>query len=329
MKTSDLSRALADLAGGHAAALFSSGGAATAAALLAFLRCGDHLLVPSTVAAATRRFCEDFLIRQGMEVTFYDPLVAGAISERIQPNTRLVYLESPASTTFEVQDVPAITAAARRRRLVTVLDNSWATPVHFRSFEKGVDVVIDASGAVAGRSHLHMGMVIANRRCWPALQAASQALGQGVAELDAELLLQGLRTLKDRLARHQANAVEVAQWLARQACIKRVLYPALPGDPGHMLWRRDFTGASGLLGVLFQDFAQGHVPRMLQDLQIFGRAVTWGGPASLALPDDAVRAPPGGAAVRLHIGLEDAADLLADLRQACAVMPSRPRYARE
>ncbi len=245
-----LERAVAELEGGYGAIAMSTGLAAITCALLTFLRAGDHVLVTDSAYEPARHVTDDLLGRFGVEASYFDPLIGAGIAELIRPNTRLVYLESPGSVTFEVQDVPAIAAAAHRAGLVVLFDNTWASPLYFKPFAHGVDVSIQAATKyIVGHADAMLGMVVTREEHYEALRRTAVQLGHSAAPDDVYLALRGLRTLSLRMARHHKNALEVATWLQNRPEVARVLYPALPSDPGHALWRRDFTGASGLFGV--------------------------------------------------------------------------------
>ncbi len=286
------------------------------------LEAGDHLLMVDTAYQPTRRVCNEVLRRYGIETTYYDPLVGGGIEELFRPNTRAVFLESPGSQSFEIQDVPAIVEAARKRGIVTLMDNTWATPLFFRPHDFGVDISIQAGTKyVGGHSDLNLGTISANERLWRRLKLVHGDLGITVAPEDAFLAARGLRTLAVRLARHQESALTVARWLEQRPEVKEVLHPGLPGHPGHALWTRDFKGASGLFSFILQPVPKAAVDTFLDTLELFGLGYSWGGFESLAIPFDcsayrsATTWAPGGPAIRLHIGLEDPADLLADLER--------------
>ncbi len=320
-----LEEAVAALDGGYRAVAVPSGLAAIVTGLLAFVRPGDHVLVTDAVYGPTRETCNTLLRDMGVETTYFDPLIGADIGELIRPNTRLVYLESPGSLTFEVQDVPTIAAAARGRGLRVLMDNTWATPYYFRPLEHGVDVaILAATKYIGGHSDLMLGLVVATEEAYGPVKAASARLGYAPAPDDCYLALRGLRTLGVRLARHQANALEVASWLRRRPEVAEVLYPALPGAPGHELWARDFSGASGLFSVVFRPCPEGAVEAFLDGLTHFSIGVSWGGYESLALrvhPERLRTAsfrPFPGPVVRFHIGLEDPDDLIADLEQGLA-----------
>jgi cystathionine beta-lyase len=316
----DLQAAFAELEGGHAALAVPSGLTATTLPLLALLAPGDHLLVTDAVYGPTRRFCDNHLTRYGIAVTYYDPLAGAAIEHEFRPNTRAVFTESPGSLTFEVQDIPTIAAVAHARGATVILDNSWATPLNFRAFDHGVDVSVHAATKyVGGHSDVLLGLIVASASTYPALRRFWTDTGVTASSDDCFLGLRGLRTLATRLARHQASALAIAQWLSSRAEVREVLYPALPGAPGHELWKRDFRGASGLFGVVLQPVSDARIAAMLDGMRLFGMGWSWGGFESLMIPTwpersrTATRWNPGGPCLRLQIGLEEPADLIADL----------------
>lgn len=316
-----LAEALTELEPGAAGTfLYPSGVAAIAAALLSMLSPGDELLCTDSAYDPTRSLATGLLKRFGVSTRFYDPLIGGGIAGLIGPQTRAILMESPGSLTFEVQDVPAIVAAAKARGVVTLLDNTWATPLLFPAIEKGVDLTILAGTKyVAGHSDVMIGSVTAALACWDALQETSRQLGQVASPDDAWLAARGLRTMAVRLEAQAASALAIAQWLAAQPEVAQVLHPALPGDPGHALFMRDFLGASALFGVVLKGGDKGRVA-LLDGLALFGLGYSWGGYESLALPVDparyrtATKPDFAGPLIRLSIGLEDPADLIADLR---------------
>ena len=306
-------------------ALLPSGLAAISTALLAVLKAGDHLLVTDSVYQPTRKFCDGMLKRYGVTVTYYDPLIGGAIAALIQPNTRAVFVEAPGSLSFEIQDVPAIAAAAHAKGAVVLMDNTWATSLYFRAFEKGVDLSIQAATKyIGGHSDVMLGTVSANKATWERLADTVHALGLCVGPDDVYLGLRGLRTMGVRLAHHHQAGMKVARWLAERPEIACVLHPALESCPGHALWRRDFSGASGLFSIVFKPVAQTAVNAFLNELTLFGIGASWGGFESLAIPFDcapirtATKWAPGGPTVRIHIGLEEIDDLICDLQRGFA-----------
>ena len=311
--------ALTALEGGYRSWALPSGLAACTIALLAYVRHGDHVLVPDSVYSPTRRFCRDTLARYGIEATFYAPRIGAEIEQQFRRNTRLLFMESPGSLTFEVQDVPLLAAVARRHSAVSVIDNTWATPLYLQPLALGVDVSVHAATKyIGGHSDLLLGTVTANEAAWPALRDAIHQYGMTTSPDDCWLALRGLRSMAARLARHRASAERLIGWLRDQPEVAQVLYPALPEDPGHALWRRDFRGASGLFGVvLAQSVSERALHAMVDALRLFGRGYSWGGFESLLIavrPERTVRPQaPCGPMFRISAGLEDAEDLIADL----------------
>jgi cystathionine beta-lyase len=312
--------AVALIEGGKRAVAFCSGAAACFASILAFVKAGDHVLVTDSVYGPVRGFATGFLERFGVAATFYDPRIGGGIDKLIQDNTRLIYLESPGSLTFEVQDVPAIVARAKARGVRTVIDNTWAAPLYFKPLALGVDVsVISATKYIVGHSDAMMGVAVCTDESFVAVRNAATLLGNHAAPDDCYLALRGLRTAGVRLRQHEMQGLALAAWLAQRPEIERVLHPALPANPDYRLWRRDFSGASGLFAVeLKRGFAPHAIAAMLDGMELFGMGASWGGFESLILPVHPERlrtAVPwtGGPVLRLHAGLEDKDDLVADL----------------
>jgi cystathionine beta-lyase len=311
---------MVQLEGGHRAVTLPSGLAAVAVAIMCCVKQGDHALVVDSVYGPTRRLCDRTFKRFGVQTDYYDPTIGAGIAGLIKPNTRLVYLESPGSLTFEVQDFPAIAKAAHEAGACVIHDNTWATGAFFRSFDHGADLVVQAATKYpAGHSDVLIGAVVANERWWPRLRDTSRDLGQTTSPDDIYLAIRGMRTLEVRLRRQEASALEVAKWLQSRTEVKRVLHPALPDDPGHALWKRDFLGSSGLFGVELQPCPRERLAAFLDHLECFALGYSWGGYDSLVVPANlrgaarGVRAWTGGPLVRLNIGLEDPQDLIADL----------------
>ncbi|MEX0697537.1 MAG: cystathionine beta-lyase [Dongiaceae bacterium] len=318
-----LEEAAAAAEGADKAIALGSGLAAVSAVLIGLLRGGDHLLMVDSVYDPVRRLCDDMLARFGVETTYYDPLAGAAVAALMRPTTRIVYVESPGSLTFEVQDVPAIAAAAHAGGALAVMDNTWATPLFFKPFEHGVDIAIHAATKyIAGHSDLMLGLVTLRDEFYRPLKSAAHGMGHGAAPDDCYLALRGLRTLAVRLRRHQETGLALARWLGERPEVERVLHPALPDDPGHALWRRDFAGASGLFGVVLKPAPAAAVAAMLDGLELFGMGFSWGGYESLILPvkpaRTATRWTAAGPLLRIHAGLEDAADLIDDLERGFA-----------
>ncbi len=320
---------IAEIEGGTRCQIVSTGLAAVTTPLLAFLNAGDHCLMPDSVYGPARTFAGGMLARMGVETNFYPPEIdAEALAAFIRPNTRVLYLESPGSHTFEVQDVPALSAAAHARGLKVLMDNTWG--LHFfQPFGHGVDVSIQALTKYAlGHSDALLGSITtASEEDWERVRTGALQLGQYASPDDCWLAIRGLRTLGVRLERQMESGLAVARWLAARPEIRQVLHPALPGAPGHALWKRDFAGAPSLFGVVFAPrFSAAATRAMIDSLELFGIGASWGGYESLALPTTgfltrtAEQKDFGGPMMRLHIGLEDPADLIADLERGLAVL---------
>jgi cystathionine beta-lyase len=327
-----LQTALADLEGPQCetVVLLPSGLAASSVALLSVVRAGDHVLVTDSVYGPTRKFCDTILPRYGVTTTYYDPAIGAGIEALMRPNTTAVFVESPGSLTFEIQDIPAVAAVAHAGNAVVLMDNTWATPVYFRALEKGVDLSIQSGTKyIGGHSDLMLGTVASVSATARRLRETVLEMGLCVGPDDMNLGLRGLRTMGVRLAHHQMSALKVARWLQSRPEILRVLHPALESHPGHAIWKRDFTGASGLFSVIFKPASQEAVNAFLNKLTLFGIGASWGGYESLAIPFDptpvrsATQWAPGGPAVRFHIGLEDVSDLLADLEEGFAAFAAK------
>jgi cystathionine beta-lyase len=323
--TTDALTATIDALEGSAGTILTpSGLAAVTVPLLAFLSAGDHVLITDSVYHPTRRFADTMLARMGVEVSYYDPLVGAGIAALMKPNTKVVFTESPASNTFEVQDVPAIARAARARDAVVMMDNTWATPLYFRPLDHGVDISIHAlTKYPAGHSDVLLGSVSASERCRDRLFDASEALGNCAAPDDSYQVLRGLRTMGVRLARHGESALEIARWLEGEPGVARVLHPALENFPGHALWKRDFSGTSGIFSIVLAGGGREAAHAFLDALSIFGLGYSWGGYESLAVHVNLDGRTVGAGAyegplIRLQIGLEDVADLRDDIAAALA-----------
>jgi cystathionine beta-lyase len=323
--TRALEQAWTELAGAAGTVLAPSGLAAVTVGLLACLKAGDHLLVTDSAYRPTRAFCDGFLARFGVATTYYDPTIGAGIAELMRPNTAAVLTEAPGSQSFEMQDIPAIAEAAHARGACVLMDNTWATPLLFPPHARGVDIAIEAGTKyLSGGSDLLLGLTSANARYWPALQRTFALFAMCAGPEDVFLALRGLRTLPLRLAEHGRQALAMAQWLQQRPEVLRVLHPALPEDPGHAIWARDFSGASGLFSVILKPCPEPAVAAMLDGLELFGMGFSWGGFESLVIPFDcrgyrsATAWEPGGPGLRFHIGLEDLDDLKRDLEAGFA-----------
>jgi cystathionine beta-lyase len=307
--------------------LAPSGLAAISTALLSVLKAGDHLLVCDNVYRPSRNFCNGMLARYGVETTYFDPLIGAGIEALFKPNTRAVLVEAPGSQSFEMPDIPVIAAAAHARGALVIDDNTWATPLYHRSLEQGVDISIQAATKyIGGHSDIMFGTISANAKAWPLLTEGIRLLGVCAGPDDVYLALRGVRTLSVRLAQHYRSGLEMARWLQARPEVARVLHPAIESDPGHAIWKRDFTGASGLFSIVLKPAPQQAVDALLDTVKLFGMGYSWGGFESLVIPFDcsdyrsATNWAPGGPALRLHIGLESIDDLKADLDRGFAAL---------
>lgn len=318
--TEALAAAITLLEGGAGTALTSSGLSAITTAFMSVVRAGDHVLVADTVYGPNRHFCDTILKGFGVETTYYDPLIGAGIAALFRPNTRAVFLESPGSLSFEMQDIAAIAGEAKKRNAAVLMDNTWATPIYFRPHDHGVDLSIQAGTKyLGGHADANLGTISAAADYWPRVKETAGTLGLNPGPEDVFLMLRGLRTLKVRLDHHMASSLKVAHWLEGRPEILRVLHPALASHPQHALWKRDFSGACGLFSVVLKPRPQAAVNAFIEALELFGIGASWGGYESLIIPFDctkirtATQWSPGGPAVRLHIGLEDPDDLIEDL----------------
>ena len=319
--TDALAEAINELEGSAGTVAVPSGLAAVTLAFLSCLSAGDHALVVDSVYGPTRRFCDSMLKRLGIETTYYDPMIGSGISELMRPNTKLVHTEAPGSNTFEMQDIPAIAKAAHARGVKVLLDNTWASPLLCRPFELGVDVSVQAGTKyIVGHSDVMMGTITtATEEDILTIKKQIIISGDAIGPDDCYLAQRGLRTLGVRLKQHHDSGIKVAQWLETRPEVKRVLHPALPDDPGHAIWKRDFSGASGLFSFVMQPVEKTQLANMVDNMELFGMGFSWGGFESLILPSDpksirtATKWDEDGQLIRLHIGLEDPDDLIADL----------------
>ena len=324
-----LEAALCDMEGANCAGavLVPSGLAAISTALIAVVSSGDHILITDSVYRPTRNFCNGLFKRMGVETTYYDPLIGADIAKLFKPNTRAVFVEAPGSQSFEMQDIPAIAKVAHDKGAVVLMDNTWATPLYFKPFDKGVDLSIQAGTKyIGGHSDIMFGCVTANAKTYPALKEAHGLMGLCVGPDDMFLALRGLRTMAVRLKQHHQSGVTVARWLAARPEVARVMHPALESDPGHAIWKRDFTGASGLFSIELKPMNEKAVYAFMNELALFGMGFSWGGFESLVIIFDcadyrtATKWAPSGPTLRFHIGLEDPGDLIADLEAGFEAM---------
>lgn len=318
---------IAELEGGARTLLTPSGLAAISATLLSLVGAGDHILVADSVYRPTRLFCDGVLARLGVETTYYDPLIGAGIDALLRPNTRLVFVESPGSQTFEMQDIPAIARHTGPRGIWLVADNTWASPLYCNPFRLDVDVSIQsATKYVVGHADALLGAITCTERASEQVTRGVQALGMTAGSEEVYLALRGIRTLGVRLERHWRSGLEIARWFATRPEVATVLHPALESHPGHAIWRRDFTGASGLFSIVLKPAPKPAVTAFLESLRLFGMGYSWGGYESLVVPFDvaafrtATEWRSEGQGLRFHIGLEDTGDLISDLEQGFEVM---------
>jgi cystathionine beta-lyase len=318
--TEALEQAWTDIAGAAGTVLAPSGLAAITLALMTALKAGDHLLVTDSAYLPTRHFCDTVLARMGVETTYYDPLAGAGVEEMIRANTTTILVEAPGSQSFEMQDIPAIAEVAHRNGMCVVMDNTWATPLFFPPHERGVDLAIEAGTKyLGGHSDLLLGLVSANSTWFRRLRQTFDAFAMTAGPEDAFLALRGLRTMELRLREAEKQGLALAHWFAARAEVKQVLHPALPGAPGHEIWKRDFLGSSGLFSIILHPCSDDAVAAMLDGLELFGMGYSWGGFESLVIPFDcasyrtATTWNPGGPGLRFQVGLEDLEDLQADL----------------
>ncbi|MCU6358923.1 cystathionine beta-lyase [Enterobacter quasiroggenkampii] len=321
-----LQEAMCELEGGAGCALFPCGAAAVANTILAFVEQGDHILMTNTAYEPSQDFCTKILSKLGVTTDWFDPLIGEGIAELIQPNTRIVFLESPGSLTMEVHDVPAIVKAVRSKapEAIVMIDNTWAAGVLFKALDFDIDISIQAATKyLIGHSDGMIGTAVSNARCWDQLRENAYLMGQMVDADTAYMTSRGLRTLGVRLRQHHESSLTVAEWLAQHPQVERVNHPALPGSKGHEFWQRDFTGSSGLFSfVLKKRLNNDELASYLDNFTLFSMAYSWGGFESLILanqPEQIAALRPGGdvdfsgTLIRLHIGLENVDDLIADL----------------
>ena len=319
-----LQEAICELEGGAGCALYPCGAAAISGALLAFLKSGDHLLMVDSAYEPTRALCDKLLSGLGIETTYYDPQIGAGIASLINANTKVIFLESPGSLTFEMQDIPAITAVARQHNIVTILDNTWASPILCQPFALGVDVSVQsATKYIVGHSDVMLGTASANAQHWPQLREHSYLMGYCASADDAYTALRGLRTLAVRLKQHEQSALQVANWLSQRSEVETVLHPALPCHPGHAIFQRDFSGSNGLFSFVLKQGSQQQIEAFVEGMAHFKMGFSWGGFESLITATmkvqnlrSATAWPYKGPLIRLHIGLEDVDDLMADLTAA-------------
>jgi cystathionine beta-lyase len=299
-----------------------TGLAAVTLPMLAFAKTGDHCLIVDSIYGPSRSFADSMLQRMGVEIEYFDPHIGTGFSDLLRENTSIVLIEAPGSNTFEMLDVSAITDASHQVGAVVMMDNTWATPLFFKPLDHGVDISIHAlTKYPGGHCDLLLGSVSANERCWKQLVDTQFQLGVCAQGDDCFRVLRGMRTMNIRLKQHEKSALQIAEWLDGQNQVARVLHPALQNDPGHEIWKRDFSGSSGLFAFVLKDASETHVGEFLDALKLFELGYSWGGYMSLAVAVNTsdrtiAKAPQGGRLIRLQIGLEDTTDLVEDIEQA-------------
>jgi cystathionine beta-lyase len=315
-----LEKAWSAVSGAEGTVCVPSGLAAVTVAILSCVNSGDHILITDSVYRPTREFAEGFLKRYGVETTYFDPMIGAGIEALIKPNTKAIFTEAPGSQTFEVQDIPALAAIAKKHGATLLMDNTWATPFFFPPHEMGVDLAIEAGTKyLSGHSDLLLGLVSANERSWKALRSTYLQLGLCAGPEDMFLALRGMRSMLLRLKEQEKAALNMAHWLKVRPEVEKVLHPALPDCPGHDIWKRDFKGSSGLFSIVLKPASQKAVAAMLDDLLLFGMGYSWGGYESLIIPFDprpyrtATQWNEKGPSLRIQIGLEEIEDLKHDL----------------
>ncbi|MGC6342738.1 cystathionine beta-lyase [Bisgaard Taxon 45] len=331
-----LQEAMVELEGGEGCYLYPCGAAAVTQSILSFVQTGDHILMTGAAYEPTQAFCNHILTKMQIDTTYYDPMIGDGIAELVQQNTKVLFLEAPSSLTMEVPDIPAIVQAARRvnPELVIMIDNTWSAGVFFNALEQGIDISIQAGTKyLVGHSDIMIGTAVANKRCWAQLREQSYLMGQMVDAESAYMTARGLRTLGIRLKQHEENALKVAKWLAEQPAVKAVYHPALTSCPGHQFFKRDFTGSTGLFSFeLQQKLNPQQLSAFMDHFTLFSMAYSWGGFESLILhyqPEEVMAMRPNitrqisGTLIRVHIGLEEPADLIADLEAGFARLNER------
>jgi cysteine-S-conjugate beta-lyase len=323
--TDALCEAWTEISGAAGTVLVPSGLFAIIAALTSALSSGDHLLMTDAAYRPARIYCDTILRRMGVETTYCDPALGAGIAALTRPNTRAIFVEAPGSQSLDMQDIPAIAGAARERGVCVIMDNTWATPLFFSPHAHGVDLAVEAGTKyLSGHSDLLLGLVSANAAWLPRLRTTVDALAVPPGPEDVYLALRGMRTMELRLREAERQALALARWLQGRAEVRRVIHPALPDYPGHEIWKRDFTGSSGLFSIVLHPTSEASVAALLDGLELFGMGYSWGGFESLVVPFDcaayrtATRWAPGGPTLRFSVGLEDIEDLQEDLDRGFA-----------
>lgn len=318
--TFSLQEAVSELEHAHGTVLTPSGLSAVTVAIQSFVKAGSHVLITDSVYGPTRHFMTKFLSKYNVEVEYYDPVIGAGIADLIRENTAILFMEAPGSWTFEMQDIPAMVQEAKKKNVTTIVDNTWGAGYFFKPLDHGVDVSVQAATKyIVGHSDTMMGTIACNEATYKKVHEAAYLLGNSAAPDDIYLAARGLRTMGTRLRQHHENGIKVANWLKTRPEVKKVLHPALPEDPGHDIWKRDFTGACGLFGFIMDQPSDTALANMMDNMTYFGMGYSWGGFESLLIPIEpaAIRTATNweeeGQVMRIHIGLEDVDDLIADL----------------
>ena len=319
--TFEFEKAIAEIDEGYSAVATSSGTAAIVASLLAILKTGDHILITDSVYGVTKNLAKGLLNNMGITTTFYKPDIGKEINRLIKKNTKVIFIESPGSLTFEIQNVPMLVEIAKKNNLITIMDNTWATPLFFKPFYNGIDISIQsATKYIVGHSDAMLGVITTNKNYTKCVREAAHNMGSCPSPEDIYLGIRGLKTLSIRLQKHQQSASKVIEWLKTQDVTDTILYPALPDNPGYKIWKRDFLGASGLFGIKLKNTKISLVNKMLNNLKLFNMGYSWGGYESLILPikpeklRDTYKWKNDCGTLRIHVGLEDPDDLINDLK---------------
>ena len=319
--TFEFEKAIAEIDEGYSAVATSSGTAAIVASLLAVLKTGDHILITDSVYGVTKNLAKGLLNNMGITTTFYKPDIGKEINRLIKKNTKVIFIESPGSLTFEIQNVPMLVEIAKKNNLITIMDNTWATPLFFKPFYNGIDISIQsATKYIVGHSDAMLGIITTNKNYTKCVREAAHNMGSCPSPEDIYLGIRGLKTLSIRLQKHQQSASKVIEWLKTQDVTDTILYPAIPDNPGYKIWKRDFLGASGLFGIKLKNTKTSLVNKMLNNLKLFNMGYSWGGYESLILPikpeklRDTYKWKNDCGTLRIHVGLEDPDDLINDLK---------------
>ena len=319
--TFEFEKAIAEIDEGHSAVATSSGTAAIVASLLAVLKTGDHILITDSVYGVTKNLAKGLLNNMGITSTFYKPDIGKEINRLIKKNTKVIFIESPGSLTFEIQNIPMLVEIAKKNKLITIMDNTWATPLFFKPFYNGIDISIQsATKYIVGHSDAMLGIITTNKNYTKCVREAAHNMGSCPSPEDIYLGIRGLKTLSIRLQKHQQSTSKVIEWLKTQDVTDTILYPAIPDNPGYKIWKRDFLGASGLFGIKLKNTKTSLVNKMLNNLRLFNMGYSWGGYESLILPikpeklRDTYKWKNDCGTLRIHVGLEDPDDLINDLK---------------